>query len=72
MVVLTKHSKTHFSEAEAAESLGVSVDRLRSMIRNYIAPGDEEMNNVPQTTFQQSDLLLLRLLSGMRARQSGA
>ena len=65
-MVLTKPNKTHFSETEAADHLGLSVDQFRSLIRNYVAPGDEEMKNVSQTMFQQSDLLLLKLLSGMQ------
>lgn len=65
-MVLTKPNKTHFSETEAAEHLGISVEHFRTLIRNYVAPGDEEMKNVSQTMFQQSDLLLLRLMSGMQ------
>ena len=68
-MVLTKPIKTHFSETEAAEQLGISVDHFRSLIRNYVAPGEEEMKNVSQTMFQQSDLLLLRFMAGI---QSGA
>jgi hypothetical protein len=35
------------------------------MIRSHVVDKDEDLNNVPQTTFQPSDLLILRLLTGM-------
>ena len=50
---------------EAAEELGVSVEQLRTMIRSHVVERDEDLNNVPVTTFQPSDLLILRLLGGM-------
>jgi hypothetical protein len=56
--------KSHYSATEAAEELGVSVQQLRAMIRNHVVDRDEDLNNVPVTTFQPSDLLILRLLAG--------
>jgi len=41
------------------------VERLRSLIRHHVVEKDEDLNNVPVTTFQPSDLLILRLLAGM-------
>jgi len=58
--------KGQYSETEAAEQLGISVLQLRSMIRSHVVDRDEDLNNVPVTTFQPSDLLILRLLTGMR------
>ena len=63
--VATKPSKSQYSEAEAAEELGISVAQLRTMIRSHVVDRDEDLNNVPVTTFQPSDLLILRLLTGM-------
>ncbi len=57
-------SKSHFSEREAAEELGVSIDQLRSLIRNHIVQSEDDMNNLPVTNLQPSDLLVLKLLSG--------
>lgn len=57
--------KSQYSETEAAEELGVSVEQLRTMIRSHVVERDEDLNNVPVTTFQPSDLLILKLLSGM-------
>lgn len=62
---VARASKSQYSETEAAEELGISVDQLRTMIRSHVVERDEDLNNVPVTTFQPSDLLILRLLSGM-------
>jgi hypothetical protein len=64
---LTRTGKSQYSETEAAEELGVSTEQLRSMIRNHVVDRDEDLNNVPVTTFQPSDLLILRLLTRMPA-----
>lgn len=63
--MLTKPSpvKTQFSEVEAAQNLGITVEELRVLIRRHIVTDDADANNVPMTVFQPSDLLLLRLLA---------
>ncbi len=63
----SRTGKSQYSESEAAEELGISVEQLRTMIRSHVVDRDEDLNNVPVTTFQPSDLLVLRLLSGRRA-----
>jgi hypothetical protein len=60
--------KSEFTEAEAAEELGVSLDQFRAMIRKHILDCDEDLKNLPAASFQLSDLLILRLLEGRRAR----
>jgi hypothetical protein len=60
----SKPGKSQYSELEAAEELGVSVAQLRTMIRSHVVDRDEDLNNVPTTTFQPSDLLVLRFLTG--------
>jgi len=55
--------KSHYSEAEAAEELGISTEQLRTMIRSHVVDRDEDLTNVAATTFQPSDLLILRLLA---------
>jgi hypothetical protein len=57
-------SKGQYSEREAAEELGVSVEQLRSLIRSHIVDSDEDLNNIPIASFHPSDLLVLKLLSG--------
>lgn len=61
---LNRTGKSQYSETEAAEELGVSVMQLRTMIRSHVVERDEDLSNVPSTTFQPSDLLILRLLAG--------
>jgi hypothetical protein len=60
---LSRTGKSQYSETEAAEELGVSVEQLRVMIRSHVIDRDEDLTNVPVTTFQPSDLLILRLLA---------
>lgn len=60
---LTRTGKSQYSETEAAEELGISVDQLRTMIRSHVVDREEDLNNVSATSFQPSDLLVLRLLS---------
>lgn len=58
-------SKGQYSEREAAQELGVSIEQLRSMIRSHIVDSDEDLNNVPIASFHPSDLLVLKILSGL-------
>lgn len=60
----SKTTKTQYTETEAAEELSITVERLRTLIRNHIVEREEDLSNVPLTAFQPSDLLLLRILSG--------
>lgn len=64
---ITRTGKSQYSETEAAEELGVSVAQLRTMIRSHVVDRDEDLDNVPVTTFQPSDLLILRLLTAKPA-----
>jgi hypothetical protein len=54
--------KSQYSEAEAARDLGITVEHLRAIIRSHVTDHSEDLNNVPSTTFQASDLVILRLL----------
>ena len=56
-------SKGQYSEKEAAEELGVSIDEFRTLIRSHIVETDEDLNNVPVASFQPSDLLVLKFLT---------
>jgi hypothetical protein len=69
---LTRSGKSQYSETEAAEELGISVEQLRTMIRSHVVDRDEDLTNVPVTTFQPSDLLVLRLLSARRPQSTVA
>ncbi len=65
-----KTVKSQYSETEAAEELRISVEQLRSVIRSHVVDRDEDLTNIPVTTFQPSDLLILRLLAGMPANST--
>jgi hypothetical protein len=58
-----KAAKTQYSENEAAMQLGISIDELRDLVRCHIVK-DEEGAGAPPT-YQQSDLVLLRILARM-------
>ena len=60
----SRNGKGYYSEVEAARTLGVSVEELRTLIKLHIVESEEDLTNVPMATFQPSDLLLLKLLSG--------
>ena len=60
-----KPPKSQYSELEAAQELGISVEALRKLIRSHVVDRDEDVGNIPSTTFQPSDLLVLRLLTSM-------
>jgi hypothetical protein len=64
-------TKAYFSEAEAARHLGVSIEEFRTLVRRHIVVREEDLNNVPLTTFHASDLLLLRLLTGRPSTTGG-
>lgn len=64
---LPRPGKGYYTESEAARVLGVSIESLRSLVRQHILTADPEAEvNLPMTSFQPSDLLLLRFL-----RQTG-
>lgn len=56
-------AKAFFSETEAAEALGISIDRFRDLVKTHIAQSDDEVSNIGATTYQSSDLLVLKLLA---------
>jgi hypothetical protein len=61
-MILTKPTKSHYSEAEAAAALGVTVDELRTLVKSRVVDKEEDQGNVPSATYQPSDLVLLRFL----------
>ena len=65
-MILTKPNKSHYSETEAAVEIGVSVDDLRSLVKSRIVDKEEDLTNIPQATYQPSDLVLLRFLVNQR------
>lgn len=56
-------NKAQYTEAEAAQQLGVTVEDLRTLIRRHIVVEENDANAVPMSSFQPSDLLVLRMLA---------
>jgi DNA-binding transcriptional MerR regulator len=61
--MLLQRQKSHYTETEAAEELGVSVSQLRALVRERIARSEEDVRNLPMAYFQPADLLLLKLIT---------
>ncbi len=55
-------NKAQYTETEAAQQLGVSIEEFRLLIRRHIVVDEADSSNVPMTSFQPSDLLVLRLM----------
>ncbi len=52
-----------YTELEAAEKLGVSVDQLRTLVRSHISRGED---SGVISSFRPSDLVVLRVLATSR------
>jgi DNA-binding transcriptional MerR regulator len=66
-----KEPKVQYSESDAAQILGVSIDQLRILVKNHIVK-EEEFGNGSVSIFQPADLLVLRILSGMSSQGTAA
>ncbi|MBA3975769.1 MAG: hypothetical protein C0504_16310 [Candidatus Solibacter sp.] len=54
--------KGFFSEIEVAESIGVSVEQLRSIVRRHIVQTEEDVDKIPRAWYQPSDVVMIRML----------
>jgi hypothetical protein len=63
----TKQTKTQYSETEAAEELGVTIEQLRVLIRTHVAQSDEDLTHIAVASFHPSDLLVLKLFARQRS-----
>lgn len=68
VALATKATKSQYSELEAAQELGVTVEQLRALIRSHIAQSEEDLTHVSTASFHPSDLLVLKILSGLHGR----
>ena len=66
---MTKAQRTQYSEYEAADVLGISIDQLRGLVRDHIAK-DAHSTDPEAPMYQASDLVVLRFLAGIRSRPS--
>ena len=71
-MITVKPHKAQYSETEAAEALGVSIDELRRLIRHHIVGVEDDLTPLAQANFQPSDLLLLRILAGQCPQPAGS
>lgn len=62
MIISSRPAKGYYSETEAARELGLSLDSLRALVRKYILECEEDAHNLSVTSYQPSDLLLLRMI----------
>lgn len=56
-------TKASYTEIEAAAHLEITVSELRMLIRSQVVDDPEDAANIPATTFQPSDLVVLRFLA---------
>jgi hypothetical protein len=61
--MLLARQKSHYTETEAAEELGISVPQLRALVRERIARSEEDVRSLPMAYFQPADVLLLKLVT---------
>ena len=71
-MLTNRNGKSNYTEVEAAQELGISLDSLRGLVRRHILDSEEDVPKLSITSFQPSDLLLLRLLIGESARSAGS
>ncbi len=71
-MLLSKTQKVQYTETEAAALLGISVERLRDLVRRHIIKEEADPSALAYATFQPSDLLVLRILAGMASEQSSS
>ena len=64
---VSKAGKAQYSEQEAAQELGLTVEQLRKLIRSHIVDSEEDLNNVSVASFHPSDLLVLKILSSVKS-----
>ena len=58
-------AKGYYTEAEAAQALGLSLPQFRVLVRRHILESEDDMANLTLTSFKPSDLTLLRLLAAI-------
>jgi len=59
----SRPAKGYYTEAEAAAAAGLSLDQFRALVRRYILESEDDIANLAVTSFQPSDLALVRVLA---------
>jgi hypothetical protein len=60
MSAVEERKGVNYTETQAAEKLGISVDQLRNLVSSHIGCGED---GTRVSTFRPSDLVVLRILS---------
>jgi hypothetical protein len=63
----TRPAKSNYSESEAADEVGLSVEQLRFLIRKHVMDRNTAAALTTGIAFQRTDLLLLKFLAGRPA-----
>jgi hypothetical protein len=66
-MLVSKQPRVQYSEIEAAEILGVTVEQLRSLVKSHIVKDEPDGAAVSVTSFHATDLVLLRILAAKTA-----
>ncbi len=72
MMSTPRPGKGYYNEQQAAAALGISLEQFRVLVRKHILETEDDLANLPITSFQPSDLLLLRLLAGQETQEEKA
>ena len=62
-MLVSKQPRVQYSEIEAADLLGLTVDQLRMLVKNHIVKDESEGAPFSISSFQPSDLVVLRILA---------
>ena len=71
-MINNRNGKSHYTENEAANALGISLDDLRVLVLHRIVDTEEDLSKLSLTTFQPSDILLLRMLINQQPESASA
>ncbi len=72
-MLLSKAPKIQYSETEAAALLGLSVEQLRTLVRDHIVTEEQDdSEGLEYATFHPSDLLVLRILAAKNSAYAGS
>lgn len=63
---IARPPKGYYTESEAAQALGVTLDEFRALVRACLLESDDDLANLPRMYYQPSDLVVLRLLASRR------
>ena len=66
-MLVSKQPRLQYSESEAAEILGITVEQLRSLVKSHIVKDESDSAAVSVSSFHATDLVLLRILAAKSA-----